>query len=238
MFSKIERDLAALTDSGNALDVLVSTAVETVPGAQFAGITIGRNGQFATPSATNDIVSKVDEIQYRLGTGPCVDAVLEDLVFNARDLRTDARWAPFGKQAYAETGVVSMLSFRLFMELDADVVAGLNMYSTEPDAFDDDSESVGALMATHGALAMAHATAREKASNLTVALKTSREIGIAMGVLMNRHRISRDEAFDLLRIASQHTHRKLALVAADVAETGQLPYPAGGARNDRSPLDL
>jgi AmiR/NasT family two-component response regulator len=54
-------------------------------------------------------------------------------------------------------------------------------------------------------------------------LKTSREIGIAMGILMNASKLTRDQAFDLLRIASQHTHRKLSEIAADIAETGQLP---------------
>jgi AmiR/NasT family two-component response regulator len=44
-----------------------------------------------------------------------------------------------------------------------------------------------------------------------------------MGIVMNASKVTRDQAFDLLRIASQHTHRKLADVATDVAETGQLP---------------
>ena|SRR5690348_923270 len=53
--------------------------------------------------------------------------------------------------------------------------------------------------------------------------RSSREIGMAMGVLMSRGRLSQDEAFDLLRRASQHLHRKLRDVAADVVETGELP---------------
>jgi hypothetical protein len=35
MFAKVERELAAVCDSGAALDVLVHTAVDTVPGAQY-----------------------------------------------------------------------------------------------------------------------------------------------------------------------------------------------------------
>ena len=34
---------------------------------------------------------------------------------------------------------------------------------------------------------------------------------------------NKDEAFDLLRIVSQRTHRKLADIAGHVAETGELP---------------
>ena len=46
-----------------------------------------------------------------------------------------------------------------------------------------------------------------------VALASSRDIGLAMGVLMTRYQITREDAFDLLRIASQRTHRKLREVA-------------------------
>jgi hypothetical protein len=39
---------------------------------------------------------------------------------------TDPRWPDFGKRAADETGIVSMLSVRLFLE-DDDLVAALNM---------------------------------------------------------------------------------------------------------------
>jgi hypothetical protein len=116
-----------------------------------------------------------------------------------------------------------MFSQRLYMENDHGLIAGLNAYSHQPGAFDEPSEAIGLLMATHGALALSHASAQQKARNLERALKTSREIGIAIGVLMAQHKVARGQAFDLLRIASQHTHRKLAEIAAQVAETGALP---------------
>jgi hypothetical protein len=62
-----------------------------------------------------------------------------------------------------------------------------------------------------------------------------------MGVLMNRHKISRSQAFDLLRVASQNTNRKLADIAVDVADTGvlDLPGPADDlARRDVPPRPL
>ena len=64
--------------------------------------------------------------------------------------------------------------------------------------------------------------ARDRAENLRHALESNREIGVAVGVLMHQHRITREQAFDLLRVASQDTNRKLADVAADVADTGVL----------------
>jgi ANTAR domain/GAF domain len=225
IFAELERELTALTHADDVLRLLTARAVELVPGAEQAGITRGRNGRFETVAATDELVHRVDQVQYDLTSGPCVDAVLAAEVYNAPDLRADHRWPEFGAKA-ADLGVLSMLSFRLYIENNPDLIAGLNLYATKPAAFNEESEAVGVLFATHGALAVAGAAAQEKAENLLIALQNSREIGVAMGVLMAQHRITRDEAFNLLRIASQRLHRKLAEIAAEVADTGALPTPA------------
>jgi ANTAR domain-containing protein/GAF domain-containing protein len=226
MFADIGEQLGVdAEDSGNrVLDDLVRIAVERVDGADYAGITVGRDKErFETPAATSDLVLKCDQIQYELRSGPCVDAALEQTVFNAADLRTDLRWPEFGRRCVEHTGIVSMLSMRFFVESDLGMIAGLNMYSHQPAAFDNNSEAIARLLATHGALAVAKASAEDKARNLLRALENSREIGMAMGILMADHKITRDQAFDLLRMASQHTHRKLADIATQVTETGALP---------------
>lgn len=220
--------LHVAADDKAALAALVEVAAQRVDGAEYAGVTVGRDGdRFATVAASADLVHRCDQIQYDLGSGPCVDAVLAGSVFNAADLRTDARWPEFGRRCVDATGILSMLSIRLFIESDADLIAGLNMYSHTPGAFDEISESVANLLATHGALAVAKAAAEEKARNLERALKNSRDIGCAMGVLMASHKITRQQAFDLLRMASQHSHRKLAEIAVEVADTGALPAGIG-----------
>ncbi|MCW2528482.1 MAG: hypothetical protein JWM76_3342 [Pseudonocardiales bacterium] len=62
----------------------------------------------------------------------------------------------------------------------------------------------------------------DKVANLEQALASNREIGVAMGILSARHNIRPQEAFELLRVASQHTNRKLRDLAAEVIQTGQL----------------
>ena len=42
---------------------------------------------------------------------------------------------------------------------------------------------------------------------------------------MTRHHLTRDQACDLLRITSQHTHRKLADTATEVGDTDTLALP-------------
>ncbi|MDT4893317.1 MAG: hypothetical protein QOE97_2352 [Pseudonocardiales bacterium] len=234
-FATIGRRLSGHGESESVLDVLTAVAAAEVPSAQRAGVTLGTKGRFTTVAATDDVVRAVDQIQYDLGSGPCVDAAVEDSVYRADDLRSDERWPEFGTRAANETGVLSMLSFRLYLEDDDSLVGALNMYSDRPSAFDDEALGTGLLLATHGALAVSGAHARKKAANLMNALSTSRDIGVAMGIVMSQLKVDREQAFDLLRIASQHTHRKLADLALEVADTGALP--SIGARRRPSPVD-
>jgi ANTAR domain len=145
-------------------------------------------------------------------------------VYRTGDVSTEPRWAEFGARAHAETGVVSMMSLRLYLE-DDQRIAGLNLYSTKPDAFDDAAQVIATVVATHTALALVAASAKQRATNLERALTSNRYIGMAMGVLMATHKMTQDDAFALLRIASQNTNRKLADVAQDVIQTGVLELP-------------
>jgi transcriptional regulator with GAF, ATPase, and Fis domain len=234
LYAEIGRELAQPADRSDALTAVTRVAVVRVPGVEWASISEGRNGTFATVAATDEGACAVDAIQYELGTGPCVDAIREDVTFRTGDLLNDSRWPQFGQRASETHHVHSMLSFRLYLE-DDDRIAGLNLYSTEKDAFDDEAETVGSLVATHGALAIAAASAREHAAHLRRALETNREIGMAMGVLMTTYKCTRRQAFDLLRIASQNTNRKLVDVAIEVTDTGTLDLPGSRASRDGSP---
>lgn len=228
LFDDIAAEFCTAADSDAALSALSGAAVRRVDGADHAGITVGRKGDpFQTVAATDSLVGVCDRIQYDLGSGPCVDAVMSENTYNAEDLRSDRRWPQFGPRCVEETGIISMLSVRIFLETEAELVAGLNMYSHEPAAFDEESEAIAHLLATHGSLAVGKAAAQSKARNLLRALETSREIGMAMGIIMATEQLSREQAFDLLRVASQRSHCKLADIAAQITETGVLPEHAG-----------
>ena len=67
------------------------------------------------------------------------------------------------------------------------------------------------------------ALAQERIAHLEIALKTNRQIAMAIGILMARYGIREDAAFDRLRVASQRLEVKLREVAAEVVETGELP---------------
>jgi GAF domain-containing protein len=223
-FAELARELAGRTSENATWTAIVEAALQTVPGAEHAGITILRGGKFSTVAPSSDLPRRVDAIQYALSSGPCVDAILQQCIFRAGDLSQDPRWPEFGSRAAREHGVFSMLGFRLYLEND-DTIGGLNLYSGQRDAFDSSAELTGGIIATHAAIALTGVRHRSQAEHLRLAVESNRQIGVAMGVLMSRQHVTRQQAFDLLRIASQHTHRKLADIAMDVSETGILDYP-------------
>jgi AmiR/NasT family two-component response regulator len=67
---------------------------------------------------------------------------------------------------------------------------------------------------------------RNKVSNLETALQTNRRIGAAIGIIMARKLLTEEQAFELLREASQRMHVKLREVADQVVSTGDLPTAA------------
>jgi hypothetical protein len=66
-------------------------------------------------------------------------------------------------------------------------------------------------------------TAEARARHLRRALERSRDIGAAVGVLMALHKVTQDDAFEMLRRSSQHHDRKVHAVAREVISTGTLP---------------
>jgi hypothetical protein len=73
-----------------------------------------------------------------------------------------------------------------------------------------------------------------RADNLERAVGSNREIGIALGILMDRRKLTSSQAFELLRRASQNGHRKLHDVALDIIESGSLEaLQAGPTSSER-----
>lgn len=223
-FAEMARTLANLPTEEATWQAVVQAAMSTIPGAEAAGVTVLRGKGFESLAPTSEWVNEVDAIQYELRSGPCVAAVLQDKVFRTHELENDKRWPEFGKRAADEHDVHSMLAFRLYLE-DDDTIGGLNLFSTKYHAFSDEALILGEIVATHAAIVLTGTRRRDQALNLQQGLQSNREIGVALGILMSRHRITRPQAFDLLRLASQHSHRKLHDLALEVAEIGMLDYP-------------
>jgi GAF domain-containing protein len=136
------------------------------------------------------------------------------------DLDSDRRWPLWRRRVLAETPIRSGLGFAL--RLDGALLGAITMYTAQPRSFSPGCIELAAVFADHASVAFARVSERLAAENLRAALKTNREIAMAIGILMNAHRLTKDQAFDLLRGASQHKHRKVQELAAEVVLTGQL----------------
>ena len=97
----------AITDLETTLEQIVTSAVQTVPGADASGITMTEHGQITSRSPTSDEIHRLDQTQAELGEGPCINAATDpppDGVVMARDLgaETDSRrWPRFAPAAVA-----------------------------------------------------------------------------------------------------------------------------------------
>ena len=223
-------DRATTAEGQSAWDDLVHLAAQWVPSARWASLTVLRGDKFRTEATTDPGATQADVLQYELGFGPCVDAVREDSVYVSGDIACDERWLDWGVRMHCDLGVRSVLSQRLRLSEDAGVIAGLTIYSHAADAFDEHARAVALVFATHAGLLMNATLANDRARNLSRALQSNREIGVAVGVLMNAHRLSRAQAFDVLRAASQDSNRKLTDVALEVVDTGTLNIRGWPAR--------
>lgn len=219
-FAAVARALESEPTVEATLQRVVSVARTIVPGCHHAGVTVIRRGRPETPAATDHVSAEVDKVQYESGQGPCLSAILESDTFLTGDLAAEERWPKFSRPAAERTGVRSVLAYRLFTA--EDTMGALNLYSREVDAFGEDSVAVGSILAAHAALAFSRARERETITGLEQAVASNRQIGTAIGILMAIRKITQDEAFALLKAASQGTNRKLRTIAEEVVRTGEL----------------
>jgi GAF domain-containing protein len=221
-FARIARDLQSRTTPEETLAAVTRTAVEVVPGAQHAAISIaGLRGRFESVAPTDDVPVRVDAIQNETGQGPCLDALRRHRTFLTDDLALEDRWPEFSARAAADTGVRSMLAFRLFVE--DDTIGALNLYSPAVGAFDEHDLLVGEVLAAHAAIAVSAARVLRRTGELDEALASNRLIGVAVGIIMTRQQLRSEEALERLKRSSRYLNRKLHDVAAHVVETGALP---------------
>src|SRR3954451_19280374 len=96
VFTQLERELLTQHTADETLALITHRAVEVIPAAEHAAISRGRHGRFETVAATSDLAIRVDGIQYRLGHGPCVDAILDDNTYRVGNLGAPGnRWPRF-----------------------------------------------------------------------------------------------------------------------------------------------
>ncbi len=209
-FSDIARLLLAEADPQATLQRIVTLAVKTIDGSEHAGISVIEGKVVTSPASSDEVPAIVDMIQSETGEGPCVDAIKEHQVFQTGRLSQEKRWPNFTPRAVAESGIESILSLRLFAD---GTMGALNLYSTQPDAFDDRDVAIATVFAAHAAVAW---STSQMIENLRAGMVTRQLIGQAVGLLMVRQDMTESDALDALRRASQRLNVKLRQVAESI----------------------
>ncbi|WP_197430158.1 GAF and ANTAR domain-containing protein [Auraticoccus cholistanensis] len=201
------------------LDAAVLQALTIVRGCAAAGLSeLGPDRRLRTTAATSELVVRGDRLQHDLGEGPCVSAIRDQTLVWSPDLSTETRWPRWSAAVHAQLGVRSMLSVQLYSGERG--FGALNLYGTEPDAFDEHDRSAVVALGTQIAVAIANARRDEQ---LRRAIDSRTVIGQAQGLLMERFGLTAETAFAYLQRVSQSTNTKFFAVAEELVRTRTLP---------------
>lgn len=209
-------------DANEMYAAICVAATLIVRGCDHASLLVRENDRYITVGASDQLAQHVDEIERRAGDGPCIDAIEEETPQIDPDLTTPSLWPQLAAILVAETPVRGAMGFRLLV--DKHKAAALNLFSDTPNVFDAESAGRAAVLAAFASVAINAVAKGDDAASLRRGLLSNREIGKAVGMLMLLHRMTEEQAFDLLREHSQALNIKLADVAREVIrKRGQLP---------------
>jgi hypothetical protein len=225
VFANIAAQLYNADSFDDVLSRIAEAAVSTIAGCRMASVTLCEPSGYRTAASTDPAATAVDQAQYQLEEGPCLDAADAPMVY-AQSF-PDERWPTLASRP-TESGVQSALSYRLAAASSATADSGggsLNSYGVTPNAFTDTAQEIGLILAAHASVAaraVAERSTRQSLDrDLQQALLSRDVIGQAKGILMERLNITPEDAFDLLRRSSQNLNLKLRDVARGLTETGE-----------------
>lgn len=195
--------------------VLALEHLETCNGVSL--MLIGRGGRMSSPAFTSMEAFESDRAQYETGEGPSLESIREHRTVLIDDLATEDRWPAYRSRVLG-LGVRSLLGVRLFVL--GDTMGALNLYASQPHAFERRSVLLSEVFASHAAVALKAAISE---AGKEAALQTRDIIGQAKGVLMAREGLTADDAFARLRDLSQRLNRPLRDIADETATAGEPP---------------
>ena len=223
-------ELARLSFAAESLESVLTRVTElatrVLPGQPLASLTILSGSRPSTVAASDELAVSLDEFQYRTGAGPCLAAASTGRQAGIPDTRSDPTWPEFAAEVAAR-GFDSVLSYPLPVQ---DRVSGaLNLYARQ---IDDSGSRTSTLVSRLAACAVGpvsnmylYESAVERADHLHAALESRAVIDQAKGILMERFKVTADQAFQMLARRSMERNVKLRDLAARLVHTGELDPP-------------
>lgn len=204
-------------DLDHTLHEVTEAAVQVIPGVHYANITIRHeDGRLETVAPTDELLRVVDSAQFELQEGPCYDAATNAVHVASPHLAADERFPRYGRVATA-AGIRAQAGIRLFDTPRPEARGALNLYSREVGTFAD-MNTVAVLFSHQAALALDYA---RHVQNLEQAMHTRKQIGVAVGIVMERFDLDEQRAFGFLTRLSQTSNVKLRDVAARLIQEQQ-----------------
>ena len=197
---------------------LVDTAPRVVEGCDHASLMLACRDGYETAAASDNVARHIDALERELGEGPCVDAIDDEAGQIDPDISKHSTWPRLAERVLAETPVRGMAGFRIVLE--GQKIGALNLFSDSPGKFDLRGAQ-GAVLASFASVALVSVANQERADSLRRGLESNREVGKAIGLMMAAHQMGSDEAFELLRRASNDMNMKLTEVAREVIENAE-----------------
>jgi hypothetical protein len=215
--SEAARSVGKSTSVEETLETIVHVAQQSLPGFEHVGISsIDRRGRVETRAQTGDLVRQLDELQYELREGPCVDTLRTAALVEAPHIRHDQRW-PRYVPAAVQLGLKSQFAVKLYLDEEG-TLGGLNIYSTSSEDIDAEVPVIAELFATQAALALGKV---RELTHLNAALESREVIGKALGLIMATHQVDEKGAFAYLARLSSTSNVKMRDLAAGLLEQHQ-----------------
>ena len=222
-------ELGALPFPDHSLDSLLhrvaGLTVRLLPADVAASVTVVSEGRPTTLAATDDLALDLDQVQYRLGAGPCLQAAVTGELVEVPELSSEERWADFAVQA-ADRGCRAMVSAPFPPTTGAlAVTGGVNLYVRSAQEWDQQARQRAARFLEQAAVPVMNRylleTSLARVDHLETAMASRAAIEQAKGILMERLKFSPEQAFEALARSSMATNTKLRDVAERVVRTGE-----------------
>jgi len=191
----------------------------SISGAGISMVT--KTGNRGVVCATDDVSARIEDLQFTLGEGPCVDAAQFGAPVMVPDLRTPddiviERWPAFIEGAGA-VGVRAVFAFPL--RIGAINVGVLDVYRSDPGPLRDGQLRAALLAADAAALALLHTdTASDDLFSDDIGARVAYQLQVhqATGIVQVQLGVPTEEAFLTLRARAFALGRPLVDVATDV----------------------
>ena len=208
----------------SVVDKVTELAGRVLPGDPITSVTIVAKGRASTVASSGRLALDLDETQYRLGSGPCLAAATTGRPAEILDTGSPTEWTDFAAHA-VERGCQSLLSFPL--PAQEWVSGALNVYARTRPASDSRTRELVSRFAAYAVVPVSnmylYESAVEQAGHLRAALDSRAVIDQAKGILIERLKLTADQAFSVLARLSMTSNTKVREVATNLVRTGQLP---------------